>query len=131
MAHLVLDYSGNLEAQADLPGLCAALRDAMAATGIFPLGGIRVRALKADHWAIADGEGPDDAYLHMTALIGAGREEAARARAREAIYAAAEAWLRPRLGDRPFALSLELREIAPGAGEKRWNTVHERLRGEG
>ncbi|MEO1688317.1 MAG: 5-carboxymethyl-2-hydroxymuconate isomerase [Pseudomonadota bacterium] len=127
MPHLSFEYSANLEPAADLPGLCAALRDAMVGTGLFPLGGIRIRGFRADHWLIADGAGADDAFLHMTASIGAGRSAQDRAAAREAIYAAAETWLRPRLAGRPFALSLDLQEIAPGAGEKRWNTVHDRL----
>ncbi|MEM1314571.1 MAG: 5-carboxymethyl-2-hydroxymuconate isomerase [Pseudomonadota bacterium] len=129
MPHLTLEYSGNIEDAADLPGLLAALRDAMVATGAFPLGGVRVRAFRADHWVIADGAGAADGFVAMALRMGEGRDAATRARAREAVYAAAEAWLTPRVPG-PFALSLELHEILAEASEKRWNTVHARVAGE-
>ena len=127
MPHLSVEYSGNLEGTAEVPGLLAALRDAMVATGVFPLGGVRVRAFRADHWVIADGAGAEDGFVAMALRMGEGRDAQTRARAREAGFAAAEAWLRPRVPG-PFALSLEVHEIVGSASEKRWNTVHERVR---
>lgn len=128
MPHLTLEYSGNLETVADLPGLLAALRDAMVETRTFPLGGVRVRAYRADHWVIADGAGETDGFVAMALRLGEGRDAETRSRALEAVYAAAEAWLKPRVPG-PFALSLELHEIVAEASEKRWNTVHARVAG--
>ena len=98
MPHLSVEYSGNLEGTAEVPGLLAALRDAMVATGVFPLGGVRVRAFRADHWVIADGAGAEDGFVAMALRMGEGRDAQTRARAREAVYAAAEAWLGHRKG---------------------------------
>ncbi|RMH46213.1 MAG: 5-carboxymethyl-2-hydroxymuconate Delta-isomerase [Alphaproteobacteria bacterium] len=126
MPHLFIDYAPGLEDRADIPGLCRALRDAMAGTGIFPPGGIRVRAHRADHAAIAD-DGGDYGYVDMVLRMGAGRSAEARRAAAETVYAAAEAHLRPRLGEMPFMLSLELVEIDPAFSIRRWSTVHDAL----
>ena len=126
MPHLSLEYSSGLEAQIDMAGLGAALRDAMAATGVFPLGGIRVRAHRCDAVAIADGQGPYG-FVDMSLRMGAGRDAATRRRAAEAVYDAAESFLRPAIGDAPFMLSLELREIDPDFSIRRWSTVHDHI----
>ena len=126
MPHLTIEYSANIEDAADIPGLCAAMRDAMVETGIFPLGGIRVRAFPCHTWVIADGAA-DYGYLHMIARVGHGRPEDIRAAAAETLYSAAEAWLKPRMAHRPFALSLDLDELHPVTSLKRFNTVHAHL----
>ena len=43
MPHLIVEYSANLEDDLNLDGLMLALRDCAVASGVFPLGGIRVR----------------------------------------------------------------------------------------
>lgn len=127
MPHLTVEYSANLEASVDMTAFCAAMRDAMCATGIFPLGGIRVRAFPCHTYVIADGD-PAHAYLHMICRVGHGRDESARAGAAEQIYAAAEAFLGPRIPG-PFALSLDLDELSPVTSLKRYNTIHAHLSG--
>ena len=127
MPHLTIEYSENIEDQAELSGLCAVMRDAMVRTGIFPLGGIRVRAFPCRTFLIADGEG-DYGYLHMICRVGAGRDEATRLAAAETLYEAAETYLRPRMEHRPFALSLDLDELHPVTSLKRFNTIHSHLK---
>lgn len=129
MPHLTLEYSANLETDIAVPDLCAALRDAMVETGVFPLGGIRVRAFPCRHYVIADGD-PSYAYLHMICRIGHGRDEDIRLEAAKHIYGGAEAFLKPRL-DRPFALSLDLDELHPTTSLKHVNTIHEALKNRG
>lgn len=52
MPHFIAECTDNIREQADLPGLFAKVNEALAATGIFPIGGIRSRA----HWLdTADG----------------------------------------------------------------------------
>lgn len=110
MPHILIDYSANLEDRLDMPGLCRALRDAAVATGVFPLAGIRVRAMRVDHVVIADGD-PGHAYLDIALRIGAGRGAETRARALEAIFAAAQDFTRPVMAQSSLMLSMELREI--------------------
>lgn len=123
MPHLRFEYSDNIEPKADLPGFCAHMRDAMVAMGIFPLGGIRVRGVRCDVVAIADG-GPDRGFLHATVMMGQGRDAATRAQVADDLYAAAQEWLAPRLGDQPFALSLVVEELDSRFSRKAFNTLH-------
>ena len=127
MPHLTIEYSANIEPAVDMPAFCRAMRDAMVETGIFPLGGIRVRAFPCETYVIADGD-PSLGYLNMICKIGAGREEAVRLKAAEEIYAAAEVFLKPVVPG-PFALSLDMVELDPVTSLKRFNTIHEHLKG--
>ena len=65
MPHFQIDYSPNLEERLDIAGLCRVLRDAAAATGVFPLAGIRIRATACSHFLIADGN-PEHAFLDIS-----------------------------------------------------------------
>ncbi|MCB1368517.1 MAG: 5-carboxymethyl-2-hydroxymuconate isomerase [Rhodobacteraceae bacterium] len=125
MAHLSIEYSANLEPAIDMAAFCEVARAAMAATGTFPVAGIRVRAFRADHVAIGDG-GADLGFADMVLRMGRGRDEATRLAATEAIYAAMERWLDGRL-DMPFALSLEVLELNYPFAEKRLNTIRAAL----
>ncbi|MEM9012956.1 MAG: 5-carboxymethyl-2-hydroxymuconate isomerase [Pseudomonadota bacterium] len=125
MPHLTLEVSNGLDKIVDLGALCATLRDALLATGAFPLGGIRVRAFVASAQAVADGS-PDLHFADMVLRIGRGRDLVTRQCIGETVYAAAETALHPQLGAQPFALSLDLRENGEVA-EKRWNTIHAHL----
>lgn len=126
MPHLILDHSANLADAIDMQGLCDTLRDAMVETGVFPLGGIRVRSLPCTVYTIADGD-PAYAYLHMTLRMGHGRDEATRLRVAEQIAAAAEDYIKPKL-KAPFALSLDLAELDPVTSLKPMNSIHTHLK---
>ncbi len=126
MPHLSFEYSAPLEAAADLPGFADAMRDAMVETGVFPLAGTRVRGHRADIAVTADGGDHD--FLHMTLKMGVGRDEETKATVAEAIYAAAEDWLKPRLAGASVAVSLEVLELPPPSlSIKRFNTVRDHL----
>jgi 5-carboxymethyl-2-hydroxymuconate isomerase len=127
MPHLTVEYSANLESRTDLDALCDSLLDAVLATGLFEVGAVRVRALRADHFAIADRH-PENGFIDLSFRIGAGRSPEDRKRAGEAVFAAASAALAPLFETPHFALSLEIREID---AELSWrkNAIHPRLRG--
>ena len=55
MPHLIVDYSANLEAEIDMSAFCDHLREAAVAIDAFPSAGVRVRAMPAPHYSIADG----------------------------------------------------------------------------
>lgn len=117
MPHIQIDYSPNLENRLDVAGLCRSLRDAAVATGILPLAGIRVRAIRADHVVIADGN-PDHAYLDISIRLRGGRTDAAKAEATALIFAAAEACCAEVMATSSFMLSLEMRDIDPALSPK-------------
>jgi len=110
MPHITLEYSANLDAHLDMGALCVALKDAAAATGIFPPAGIRVRAFAAQHVVIADGD-PQNVFIDINIRLAAGRDAAAKTRAADAVFAAAQTFTSDVMAARPFMLSLELREI--------------------
>jgi 5-carboxymethyl-2-hydroxymuconate isomerase len=110
MPHIAIDYSGNLEEALDIAALCAHLRDTAAGIEAFPVPGLRVRAHRADHWAVADGA-PEHAYIDVAVRIREGRPAAVKEDAARRLYAALEAFVAGYAAERPLALSLELREI--------------------
>ena len=110
MPHLTLDYSDNMEARVDMAALCDCVRIAAIETGVFPKAGIRVRAFKADHVSIADGN-PDNGYIDISVRLREGRDQETREQATAHIFAAAEQFLKPVMDAYPVALSLEMRNI--------------------
>lgn len=120
---MVLEYSANLNGRLDFPGFLRTLRDAALATGVFPLGGIRVRAYQADHYLIADGH-PDNAFVHIMLRVGHGRDLDTRRRACEAIFTAACGFLQPLYERLPLGISLEMQEIDAVLTAKQ-NNLHE------
>ena len=126
MPHLSFEYSASLEDKVDLPAFATTMRDAMVETGVFPLAGTRVRGHRADIAIVADGGAHD--FLHMTLKMGVGRDDKTKEVVAEAIYAAAEAWLKPQLVDVSIAVSLEVLELPqPALSIKRFNTVRDHL----
>ncbi len=117
MPHIQIDYSANLATRLDVAGLCRALRDAAVATGVLPLAGLRVRAIRADHVVIADGN-PDHAYLDISIRLRGGRTPEAKAAATATIFAAAEAFCAGVMASSSFMLSMEMRDIDPALSPK-------------
>lgn len=123
MPHFHLDYSRNLEARLSLPALLVCLRDAAVATGVFPLAGIRIRAVAADHVMMADGN-PDHAFLDVSLRIGSGRDRQTKQRALDAVYAAVAGFCQPVMDTTSFMLSMELREIDADLSRKSSSIRH-------
>ncbi len=110
MPHVLVEYSANLRDSVDLAGLLATLRHAALTTGLFPLGGIRIRAYEATHYLIADGH-PDNAFVHIMLRVGHGRDIETRKGACDAIFAAACGHLEALYQRIPLGISLEMQEI--------------------
>ena len=122
MPHFIAECTDNIREQADLPGLFAKVNEALAATGIFPIGGIRSRAHWLDTWQIADGR-HDYAFVHMTLKIGAGRSLESREAVGEMLFALIKAHFAELMADRYLALSFELDELHPTLNYKQ-NNLH-------
>ena len=117
MAHVMVDYSPNVEDWLDMTGFCDVLRRAAIETGALPMPGIRVRAMRADHVSIADGD-PDHGYIDISVRLRGGRDLPTRKAATAQIFAAAETFLAPVMTTRSLALSLEMRDIDPELAPK-------------
>ncbi len=117
MPHIIVDYSANMESRVDMAGLCEALRVAAVETGVFPMPGVRVRALRADHVAIADGRDVHG-YVDISVRLRGGRPDDVKAAATQHVFQAAQAWLAPAMAVHSIALSLEMRDIDPDLSPK-------------
>jgi len=126
LPHLIVEYSANIEERMDLDGLLDRLHAAALQTGLFPEGGLRVRAFRADHYRIADLH-PDNAYVHVTALVGHGRPLDARERASRTLFDCIKLHLTALFESAPLAISFNMREFDPVLNFKH-NNLHEYVR---
>ena len=122
MPHFIAECTDNIREQADLPGLFAKVNEALAATGIFPIGGIRSRAHWLDTWQMADGK-HDYAFVHMTLKIGTGRCLESRQEVGEMLFGLIKAHFAALMDSRYLALSFEIDELHPTLNYKQ-NNVH-------
>jgi 5-carboxymethyl-2-hydroxymuconate isomerase len=125
MPHFTLEYSANLDTSVDIAKVVEVVRKAAVETGIFPLGGIRVRAVRCEHYAIADGN-KDLGFLAMVLRLGEGRDLAARKKAGEHIFQALSSHLDPVFAGSKFALSFDMQINDKETSWKR-NNIHEAL----
>ena len=126
MPHFTIEYSANLDARVDMAEIVEVVRKAAVETGIFPLGGIRVRAVKCEHYAIADGN-PQHGFLAMVLRLGEGRDLAARKKAGEHIFQALSVHLDPVFAASKFALSFDMQINDKETSWKR-NNIHDALK---
>ena len=125
MPHLRLEYSAGLEARVDLNTVCNKLSDTLKETGIFPVGGIRVRAFKAGNFSIAD-KHEMNTFCDMIFRRGQGRSKQDRIEVGEALMEEAKKIFDELLEEKYFALSLEIIEIEKSYSWK-VNSIHNRL----
>lgn len=127
MPHLTIEYSQNLELTADMDAFCALLNKELLETGLFELGALRVRAIAASHYAIAD-QLPENCFVDMNLRIGTGRTEQEKRQVGERLMETAMSYFSHDLTEtQHFALSLEIREISPTLSWRK-NAIHSRLR---
>ena len=126
MPHVTVEYTANLRPDADIAGLLAKINGVLIAQGgVFPPGGIRSRAIELVDYRIADGA-HDDAFVHVTVKIGAGRDESVKKRAFDEVFAAIKAHFDPLYAKRYLALSMEIAEFSE-AGTYKHNNIHRRF----
>ena len=128
MPHFTIEYSANLDGRVDMDKIVELVRKAAVETGIFPLGGIRVRAIRCEHYAIADGS-PQSGFLAMLLRLGEGRDLAARQKAGEHIFKTLSTHLDPVFAGSKFALSFDMQINDKETSWKR-NNIHEALKAE-
>jgi len=125
MPHFVIEYSANLEPDIDLRAVVDAVHKSAVESGLFKIGGIRVRTLRHEIYKIADGN-PEHAFLHVRANILEGRMAEDREKLGNATIAAVDALLTSAHRNRGIALSVEVSEIDHNMSFKR-NSLHGQL----
>jgi 5-carboxymethyl-2-hydroxymuconate isomerase len=110
MPHFQIDYSSNLELVVDMGQLCEVIRAEAATIDTFPLAGIRVRATRVDHYAIADGNSKHG-FIDLSVRLREGRPDDVKQDAIARIFAALKTFLIPAMENHSIALSAEMRDI--------------------
>jgi len=126
MPHFTIEYSANLDSRLDMAEVVEVVRRAAVETGIFPLGGIRVRAIRCEHYAIADGD-PYHGFLDMVLRLGEGRDLLTRQQAGEHIFRVLSDHLDPVFASGQFALSFDMQINDKETSWKR-NNIHGALK---
>jgi 5-carboxymethyl-2-hydroxymuconate isomerase len=129
LPHLIVEYSANIEDRIALDALLDKLHTCALGTGVFPIGGLRVRAHRADAYRIAD-LAPDNGFVHVTAIIGHGRPLDVQQRAGEELLAALTEHLQALYERSPLAISLNIQESHPVLNFKK-NNLHEHVQRRG
>ena len=126
---MIVEYSANVEQLIELDALLDKLHACALDTGVFPLGGLRVRAHKTERYRIAD-KAPANGFVHVTGLIGHGRPLDVQQRAGERLFDVLTAHLEPLYAKSPLAISLNIQEFHPVLSFKK-NNLHEYVRKRG
>lgn len=120
MPHFHIEYSGNLEEHIDFGLFCEHLRSEAVKVDAFPLAGVRVRATRVDHYAIADGN-KKHGFIDISIRLRGGRTADVKKAATEQMFDVARQFLAPVMAVRSIALSMEMRDIDPELSPKTGN----------
>jgi 5-carboxymethyl-2-hydroxymuconate isomerase len=127
MPHFIIEFTDNLTAEGDIPGLLKKANETLIAQGsVIPIGGVRSRATELKYYRMADGQ-EDDAFVHATLKMGTGRDAATRKRIGDALFDMMKAHFAELFARRYLALSMEIVEFDEG-GTWKQNNVHARFK---
>jgi 5-carboxymethyl-2-hydroxymuconate isomerase len=137
MPHLVILYTGQLDAEVNMTVLCRQLADAMLTVQdedgqpVFPTGGVRVLAYPAPHYAVADGGAAgraaggtgDYAFAYLNVRMGRGRSAATQQRAGQTLLSVAQAFFAPVMAQRHIGIKLQIDE-GPEVFDAKLSNLH-------
>jgi len=122
MPHLVILYTGQLDAEVNMTTLCRQMADAMLTVQdeegkqVFPTGGTRVLAYPAPHFAVAEGGAAgiaaggdgDYAFVYLNLRMGRGRTQATQQRAGETLLDVAKVFFSPLMTCKHIGVTLKV-----------------------
>ncbi|MBI2768322.1 MAG: 5-carboxymethyl-2-hydroxymuconate isomerase [Burkholderiales bacterium] len=129
MPHIVLQYTPNLEAEVDMTGLCKALAESMVALRdesggpLFPVGGTRVLAYPAKHYAVADAK-DDYAFCYINMRIASGRSDAMKKIAGDALLERATAFFASVFEKKHVGVTIQVDEAPGQAYDAKHSNLH-------
>ncbi|WP_391205333.1 5-carboxymethyl-2-hydroxymuconate Delta-isomerase [Psychrobacillus sp. L4] len=127
MPHFIVEYTDNIKDEANLAKLFEEIHQVLIARDtIFPIGGIRSRAIELKDYRVADGA-EDDAFVHAVFKIGAGRSEEIKKEVCTALFEVMKEHFANLMAKRYLALSMELIEFSE-AGTYKQNNIHARFK---
>ena len=111
MAHFIYEYSANLPAdQLDMSGLMAKMHKAADTSGVFPLAGLRSRAIRCEEFRVGDGN-PDNGFVNLSIKVGRGRDLDTRMDIGQTLFDILIDHLQPLFDSRGLAVSFEMRQL--------------------
>lgn len=116
MPHQIIEYSANLDGELAIDDLVSAMHRTAVTIDCLPTAGIRTRAVRRDHFLVADGH-PDNAFINVTLRIAEGRTPQEKKAAGMALFETLKTFVAALYQRRPMALSFEIQEID---AETRW-----------
>ncbi|MDI2588674.1 5-carboxymethyl-2-hydroxymuconate Delta-isomerase [Psychrobacillus sp. NEAU-3TGS] len=126
MPHFIVEYTDNIKGETNLGKLFEEIHKVLITqNNVFPIGGIRSRAIELNEYRVADGT-EDDAFVHAVLKIGAGRSEEVKKEVCSTIFEIMKAHFSPLMENRYLALSMELIEFSE-AGTYKHNNIHARF----
>ncbi|MBS7701264.1 5-carboxymethyl-2-hydroxymuconate isomerase [Chelatococcus sp. YT9] len=126
MPHAWIEVSANIADEPEIRQLKELVYEAALETGIFPLGGVRVRFQVIDDYLVGDRH-PDNAFVHIVLRIGAGRDLVTRKRAADAVFERVCTLLKPLNARAPLAVAFEVQEMSEDLNYK-FNNLHEHIK---
>ena len=127
MPHFHIEYSANLEDVVDIAALCETVRAAAADIETFPTAGIRVRAMRADFVALADGD-PKHGFVDLSVRLREGRSAQVKQDAINRVFGSLKEFMEPTMRSRSVALSAEMRDIDAELSPK-FGNIREHMEG--
>ena len=131
MPHLTVEYSANLRNFGGFSKLCNELAQVLVSVQVdgepvYPVAGIRVRAVVAEHWCIGDGSQQDAAFVHARLQIGPGRGDPVKKATGDQLFEALRKHFVREFESQGLALSLELTELGE-SGTWKHSNLHGRF----
>lgn len=123
MPHIWIECSKNLVDEPEVKALKQVIYEAALETGIFPIGGIRVRFQTIDDYIVGDGD-PSNGFVHVILRIGHGRDLETRRAAADHVFGKVKTLLAPLNERAPLAVGFELQEMSADHNYK-YNNLHE------
>lgn len=137
MPHLVILYTAQLDAEANMTILCREMADAMLTIQdeqgqqVFPVGGTRVLAYPAPHYAVADGGlagkaaggSGDYAFVYLNLRMGRGRTDATHQRTGQALVEIAKTFFAPIMTQRHIGITLQI-DVGPEVFDAKHSNLH-------
>ena len=122
MPHVIVEHSANFAERTDINALLQCLHQAALETGVFPIGGLRTRAVSREHYVIAD-DHPDNAFVYVVLRIGHGRDDETKQKAGQHMFDALCQHLTEVFDSSALSIGMEIQEVDPVLSYKH-NNLH-------
>ncbi len=126
MPHFVVEYTDNIKEEADIRLLLKKANTILIDQGgLFPIGGIRSRAIELKDYVMADDD-EDYAFVHASLTVAGGRSKEATKKVCDELFLMMTEHFADIFKKHYFALSMEFNEFSNSTYKK--NNVHTRFK---